>query len=271
MIDILLATYNGEKYLKEQIDSLLNQSYTDWKLLIRDDLSNDNTLSIISEYIKKYPNKIKRYESEKRLRPCQSFNYLLQQSKSEYIMFCDQDDIWLPNKIELSLKKIKELEEKKNKGIPILVHTDLKVIDSNNKIIAESFWQLLGLNPEQKSIKDLLGTNFVTGNTVIINRKLKDKIGNIPLNANMHDWWLALVATEFGIVSYLNKTTILYRQHDLNSVGAKGVLQRSFKTHIYLINIIKQVKAFEKKYSLKFSTLEILIRKIKNYYTNLKL
>ena len=110
-LDILLATYNGEKFLKEQINSLLDQSYKNWKLLIRDDMSTDCTMAILSDYISKYPDKIKLLKSNKRLGPCQSFNYLLQKSDSDYVMFCDQDDIWLPEKIELSLKKMRSLEK----------------------------------------------------------------------------------------------------------------------------------------------------------------
>ena len=110
-ITILLSTYNGEKYLKEQLDSILNQTYDDWFLLIRDDYSQDNTENIIDAYIKDHPNKIKKIKSYENIGVVKSFEELLKTCSSEYISFCDQDDIWLPTKLEESMEKMDELEK----------------------------------------------------------------------------------------------------------------------------------------------------------------
>ena len=111
-ISICMATYNGEKYLKEQLDSILAQVNTDWKLLIRDDGSEDSTIEIIEDYAEKYPDKIElTTDSFGRLGPCMSFSRLLDLADAEYIMFCDQDDVWLSNKIALTLGAMKQAEQ----------------------------------------------------------------------------------------------------------------------------------------------------------------
>ena len=130
MVEILLATYNGKKYLKQQLDSLLNQTFEDFKIIIRDDSSKDKTMDIIMEYKEKYPEKIKVIEDDVKCGSSVSnFMQLIKHATAPYIMFCDQDDYWLPNKIEISLKKMRQEENDKNK--PILIYTDYKVVDSN--------------------------------------------------------------------------------------------------------------------------------------------
>ena len=140
MVDILMATYNGELYLEEQIKSIIKQSYKNWILYIRDDGSKDNTLKIINRYTYKYPDKIKLIADDRgNLGSNMNFKELMQYSKNEYCMFCDQDDVWLEDKIKLSLDKIKKLENKYGKNTPILVHTDLKVVNEKLDEISESF------------------------------------------------------------------------------------------------------------------------------------
>ncbi|SNX52858.1 Glycosyltransferase involved in cell wall bisynthesis [Thermoanaerobacterium sp. RBIITD] len=221
MVDILLSTYNGEKYIKEQIESILNQTYTNWRLLIRDDGSCDRTLDIIEEYVKKLNGKIYFInDSDKHLGASMSFFKLLNYSTADYIMFCDQDDVWIPDKIEITIGKMKDLE-KLYPDKPILVHSNLKVVDVGSKTINESFWKYQKLNPNLKRLNNLLIQNNVTGCTVMINRKLKNLLKTVPSNAIMHDWWLALIASAFGIVEYIDEPLILYRQHGGNDTGAK--------------------------------------------------
>lgn len=266
-VDILLATYNGEKFISEQINSILDQSHKKWTLLIRDDLSTDGTIDIINNYINRYPEKIKLIKGDRRLGPCQNFNSLLQSSQANYIMFCDQDDIWLTEKIQLSLKKIRH-SEKKHPNIPILVHTDLKVIDSSQHIITDSFWKSIKLNPDNRTVTDLLGTSNTNGNTIIMNRKLKEIINIIPEKAIMHDWWSAIVAAEFGLIVPLKEQTILYRQHNNNVVGAMGIIHRIPLVHVYLYNIHMQVLEFERIFNLRYSKSRIYYRKAFNLITN---
>lgn len=220
-IDILLSTFNGEKYIRELLDSLIKQTFCDWRLLIRDDGSTDNTVKIVYEYARNYPDKIVFAEDEdKNIGVCQSFARLLEQSDSEYAMFCDQDDVWLDNKIEITFNKMKEIESK-NKDIPVLIHTDLRVVDAGLSIVSNSMWRFQKLDPRRKSLNYLIVQNNVTGCTTMINKKLKEIALPLPKEAIVHDWWVALSASAFGEIGYIDRPTILYRQHGKNDIGAK--------------------------------------------------
>lgn len=238
MIDILLATYNGGKFLRNQIDSILNQSYKDWILLISDDGSTDDTLKIINEYIEKYRDKIKIVDSiNKNKSSLYNFWHLLKFSKSDYIMFCDQDDIWLEDKIMNAFKTMIKSEINFGK-IPLLVHTDLKVIDERGILISDSLYRIQAIDPNKFSdFKQLLSQNGITGCTMLFNRELKKILSPVSENVIMHDWWIGLHASYFGKIVFLNSTDILYRQHQNNVVGAKNV--RSFK---YISSKLKKIK-----------------------------
>ena len=223
MIDILMATYNGEHFIKGQIDSILSQTNTNWKLKIRDDGSKDNTLSILKEYQSKYPDKIEIVEDNKgNVGVINNYSILLSRANADYTMFCDQDDVWLPFKIEITLKKMQVIE-KLNPDKPVLVHTDMKVVDSNLNVISESFFKFQRLNPNIKKVNSLVIQNNVTGCTSMFNKKLKGRI-KLPLSEHviMHDWYIALNAAVFGVIEHIPQVTMLYRQHGSNSVGAKG-------------------------------------------------
>lgn len=226
MITVLLAVYNGEKYLKEQIESILNQSVKDIKIIIRDDGSTDNSADIISFYCNKYPDKISCAIGSPTGSAKGNFIELLKNCDSKYIMFCDQDDVWLPEKIEKTLAAM-QLAEQNGKG-PVLVHTDLKVVNQNLDEIAPSLFSFQKLIQDNITLPKLLVQNYVTGCTVMINRALKEKCGEIPKKCIMHDWWLALVAVLFGELVCVNEPTMLYRQHEYNQVGAKAAYGISF-------------------------------------------
>lgn len=224
MIDILLTTYNGEKYLSEQIDSIIKQSRSDWNLLIRDDGSNDQTLKIISQYIEYYPDKILHIiDTDKNLGVTRNFERLMEHSTSPYLMFCDQDDIWLPDKIEKSLLKIQEMEEQYGATTSMLVYTDLAVCNEKGIVTADSFWKHQGGNPTiPLDLAKALVQNNATGNTFIFNRVLREQALPFSPDAVMHDWWVALTALYLGKIDYLSTQTILYRQHNRNVSGIKG-------------------------------------------------
>lgn len=254
MVDILMATYNGEKYIAEQIDSILNQNYEDWKLYIRDDGSNDKTLEIIKKYIYNYPEKIILIEdSKKNLGVKLNFTELMKYSESDYCMFCDQDDVWLKDKITLTLNNMIDMESKYGKDTPILVHTDLKVVDTKLNILNESFWNFININPTRNNLNQLLVENTVTGCTAMINKSLRILSSDIPNECVMHDWWLAIIASTMGKICVVNDATILYRQHLNNQIGArrKSVLEKFKNTKIDFNN--NQVKVFLDMYDLKLS------------------
>ena len=220
-LEILLATYNGETFLPELLDSLLRQSYAGWQVLARDDGSTDATRQILHDYSTRYPGKFSiLQDDEQRLGACASFTRLLDHSRADRFLFCDQDDVWLPEKIALTMQKMDELEARHGQ-IPLLVHTDLRVVDRNLQPICESFWRYQHLNPNWCNIHQLLVQNNVTGCTTMINRQLKAAALPIPGDAIMHDWWLALVASVLGVISHVETPTILYRQHGANSCGAR--------------------------------------------------
>lgn len=221
MITVLLAVYNGEHYLKEQINSLISQTYQDFKIAIRDDGSTDTSPDIIDYYCEKYPQKIFKITGEPTKSAKLNFAELYRNVDDDYIMFCDQDDVWLPEKIEKTLAAMQKAEGEGGK-IPVLVHGDLKVVNQNLEIISPSFFEFQQLKQERVDLRHLLVQNYVTGCTVMVNRALKQKCSQIPPQCIMHDWWLALTAALFGKIVCLNQPTMLYRQHAGNQVGAKA-------------------------------------------------
>ncbi|MDO4300493.1 MAG: glycosyltransferase family 2 protein [Clostridia bacterium] len=216
-VDILMATYNGEKYIGKQIESIIEQTYKDWTLYIRDDASNDNTMIIVRQYAGNYPGKIKFIvNSENSGSPKANFFKLIKNSKADVIFTCDQDDIWEKDKIELTLKAF-EGESK-----PLLVHTDLKIIDEKDSILCESMVKSQHIDITRTGLNKLLVQNIVTGCTMAFNRELADILIE-PELIPVHDWWIAAVASAFGNIRYIDKSTIRYRKHMNNACGPQNM------------------------------------------------
>ncbi len=192
-------------------------------MYIRDDGSTDATLKIICSYIELHPDQITLVnDSLGNLGPAKSFSFLMQKTTAPYLAFCDQDDVWLPNKLSLQLKKMKEAEEKHSISCPLLVHTDLIVVDNDLNKIKNSFWEYQKLSPEKmRRFNRLLMQNFVTGCACLINRNLANLSMPIPEKVVMHDWWIALIAQLKGKIINVTEPTIMYRQHGMNDTGAK--------------------------------------------------
>lgn len=250
---ILLATYNSQRFLEEQLDSLFKQTTVDWILYIRDDGSTDNTLEIIEAYKRKYSNIVLFKDSNTGLGAMKSFLILLEKVEADYYMFCDHDDVWLSNKVELSFKKLIQTESEYPE-IPIIVHTDLRVVNENLETISPSFWQMSAIKPNMIENKNLIQVfNCVTGCTMIFNDNVK-KI-SLPFvdEAPMHDWWIALQTLKNGgVIKNIGVGTILYRQHGNNEVGARNVtlnyfvakikgLQKTLHGHSQHIKFLKKI------------------------------
>lgn len=243
MIDILLSTYNGELFIKEQLDSILAQTYTEWRLLVRDDYSSDTTRAILEEYKNLYPQKIILFPNNinKNIGVIQSFERLLECASREYIMFCDQDDIWLPNKIEISLNTIKQLEKTHSATTPILVHSDLTIVNNQKETLHKSFWKYAGIRPDivNTNPKYLAFCNSVTGCTIMMNRACKQQVLPFPEKIEMHDAWIAIKIAKNGIIQHIDNQLILYRQHTNNTLGA---IKYKFNIIDRIINIKKTYK-----------------------------
>ena len=240
MISILLSTYNGEKYLSEQLDSILQQSYQNFIIYIRDDGSNDNTLNIIMYYVHNFPSKIKLVDDKVKHRGAKlSFIWLMSHIESDYYMFCDQDDVWLPNKIELSIDKLSKLENIYPKS-PILVHTEMYVTNSNLEIISSSLYRMMKINPKYVNHFNYMGVCCCApGCSMIFNKRSRDVSINYDNDLSiipMHDWWVAINTARDGYVSYIIEPTMLYRQHGKNVLGATCVDLN------YFVNKIKNIK-----------------------------
>ncbi len=227
MITVLLAAWNGENYLREQMESLLGQTNQEFTILISDDCSTDRTPEIISEYENRFPDRVKSLEN---LNPSGSarnnFFRLLKAASDEYLMFCDQDDIWLPDKVEVTFKEMKKMENVWGMDMPILVHTDLSVADQAGTVLYPSMTRYQKIGVYDNRTSHYLVENNITGNTMMINRSLKNLMVQIPETCVMHDWWLGLMASCFGKIFYIDRPLVLYRQHGSNQVGAKSGMKQ---------------------------------------------
>lgn len=233
-VSIVMATYNGAAYLEEQLESLFKNTYTDWILEVSDDGSTDKTLEILEECQKRYPDKIIIYSNYEQLGATRNFLEAAVRAKGKYVMFCDQDDVWLPDKIEKTLAFMKE-REKIAGNVPVAVFTDAKPVDAVLRTIHESFFAYNVLDVTKTDLPHLLIENKVIGCTTMVNRNLLNRITDFPNCARVHDWWVALIASVFGDLAYLDEVTMLYRQHGNNVVGSQSFFS-------YLIDRIKNIK-----------------------------
>ena len=217
-IDILMATYNGEKYLVEQLDSIINQTYRNWNLLIRDDNSTDKTLEIIQNYHKK-DKRIKILKDNKgNLGIVRNFEELLKSSESEFIMFSDQDDIWVENKLDMYLKMIEKI---KNKGF--MIHSDAILFDKNkSNILKDTFISKKDIN---KGRENVFFIYFVQCATILISKEIKNFILPFPKEVYLHDRYIHLISELFFERIFVNKALIYYRQHGDNQIGAKNTIR----------------------------------------------
>lgn len=262
LVSIALAVYNGEKYLPQLLESLTKQSYTNVELIVLNDASTDNSEEIIKNFKPNFS--VKYYSNNHNIGVVPTFKKLLSFCNSEYVAFCDQDDIWHPNKIELSISTILE---QKNLKIPIAVFSDLTMMNVDGKIIDKSFLKHHKIYPNSTSFKNILSNNIVTGCSLLINNEMKRELLLMPEKVLMHDYWVALIAYSFGKYIFIDEPLVLYRQHQ-QSVTNK-LKRNKLKMVLYLISKYKkdvrvkilQADAFYKHYYHKLDNAnqEILI------------
>ena len=228
-IEILLATYNGARWLPEQLESIAAQTRTDWTVTARDDGSTDATRDALQAWGERHPGRLRILEDGRgRLGPAQSFSALLASSSGSRIAFCDQDDVWAADRLEATAGALDALERTHGGETPLLAHSDLSVVGESLEPRAASFWSHHVLDPRDGGVlRRLLVRNVVTGSTALLNRPLADLCAPIPADAVMHDWWVALAAAALGRVAHVPARTVLYRQHGANRIGVEGVGARS--------------------------------------------
>lgn len=233
-IQVLMSAYNGEKYISEQIDSILaqdcgNKGLANVKLLIRDDGSSDSTRDILEQYVVNYPSQVSWYHGDNK-GVIKSFFDLLEKSDDEadYYAFADQDDYWMPEKLSVGIKKIEEMK-KDSDDIPLLYCCRPKLVDENlNPLVSE-----IKRPPMRPSFNNALIENIVTGCTIVMDRNLRDMVKAAPPRYTvMHDWWFYIIASSFGRVYYDETPHICYRQHGGNEVGTNVSRVKEFKDRV---------------------------------------
>lgn len=224
-VSIIMASYQGEKYISEQLKSFIKSNYQDWNLLICDDGSSDSTIDIIKKYVSLYPEKIRLHMNRNNLGFVKNFFGGLMlasgmpQTSAKYYMFSDQDDVWLADKMDKMVNRMKKMEKKHGENCPLLIFSDALIVDDNLNILRASYHKSQKLNVRNLDLPHMLMENKCSGCMMMVNSALVKKMKQIPEHARYHDWWLALIAASFGHISYINQTTVMYRQHENNIVG----------------------------------------------------
>ena len=216
-VHIVVATYNGELFLREQLDSLLNQTHESITIEVCDDGSKDHTAEIVREYCKR-DDRVSFHQNESNQGYVKNFLEGIKRSTASYIMLCDQDDIWNKDKVEHTLKKMKQTEQGQE-NVPVLVYSDAMNYDSTSKKILGRFHAASHLNTKKVDTAHLFMENKCIGCTCMVNRSIQHYLITLPEEIRVHDWWLALICSHFGKIGYLDEPTLLYRQHGSNMIG----------------------------------------------------
>ena len=198
-----MCTYNGQRFIKEQLDSMLSQTYKHFELIITDDGSSDDTIEIIKEY-QKSDDRIKLYQNEKNLGFVKNFEKAISLCSGEYIALADQDDIWKKNKLEVFLNEIKE---------NVLIYSDAILIDEHSNISSNQLIRPNNNLVKGKCNKAFLLSNCVSGNTLMFKRELLEYILPIPDGVRFHDIWIAFVASTYGTITYTEEPLTYYRRY----------------------------------------------------------
>ena len=221
---VLLTAYNGSKHLPALLDSLKNQTDPDFSVLLQDDGSEDETVSLLTDLCKNDPRFSFGSEQGQHLGAAGNFLSLVRQTDADYVLMCDQDDIWEPEKIAVLKQAIMEMEAEYGADTPLLVHSDCSLISEEGDLIGDSFFRHQGWDPKAVTLPPLLVQNNVTGCTLIMNAPLRKLIAAHARAKDlfMHDWFIALTAASFGKIRFVDQPLTRYRQHGDNAIGASS-------------------------------------------------
>ena len=260
--EVIMATWNGRKYLIEQLNSIASQSVPPKRIIVSDDGSSDNTIELLNQWQTSNNLPLIIYtNTNENLGSCKNFEKLLFLSSASYVMLSDQDDLWDPCKAENYITAMLRLEKKYSQNVPLLVHSDLRVVNDDASLISNSFFSYERLNSNRNDWISIGLQNIVTGCACLVNRACVEKSLPFADETILHDWWLALVAARFGQICFLPKSYISYRQHQNNLVGATGFKRRlisrffdvfsdSFIEHSVGLSL-RQLYSFQQMYLLE--------------------
>ncbi len=272
-VGVVLAAYNGEKYIKAQLDSILKQTRLPDYIVITDGGSSDKTIQICTEILKNQnKSEFLILESEQQLDVSKNFARGISRCKTDCIFLCDQDDVWKPEKIETVLAVMQKYEAS-------LVFVNADIVDVGLNITGKSLWDSIVYNPEATEktyskgdlhfIQELIKRNVVTGMCSCFDSNIISKLLPFPENV-MYDKWLAFVAISQGNVVALNKNCALYRQHGSNQVGTNTTLKKSFLNQKkYLVQIIGR-KEMISRYMTEFNLSDNVTDIVKDYSSYLE-
>lgn len=221
---VLLTTYNGSAHLPALLDSLLGQTDPGFDVLLQDDGSEDGTVSLLSDLCARDARFSFGSEQGRHLGAAGNFLSLVRQADADYVLLCDQDDLWEADKIAVLKQAMAEMEAGYGADTPLLVHSDCSLISEEGDLIGESFFRHQGWDPNAVSLPPLLVQNNVTGCTLIMNAPLRRLIAAHARAKDlfMHDWFIALTAASFGRIRFVDQPLTRYRQHGDNAIGASS-------------------------------------------------
>lgn len=232
-LSVAMATYNGEKYLSKQLDSIISQTLKPAEIIVCDDNSTDSTANILTHY---QQNQKLNYEvNPARLGLIRNFKKAVSLAKGDYIALSDQDDEWMPEKLAQTVSLLKEIEKTE---LPCLVYSDLLYVDEQGNILNHSFRSEYGQDKYQHNLQTLLFSNFVTGCTIVMNKKMALYFAAMPDDVRFHDEWIALVAFTFGRAASVDKPLVRYRRHANNLSIANDTKPRN-----RFMSVVNQLKA----------------------------
>ncbi|MBW0167219.1 MAG: glycosyltransferase family 2 protein [Vulcanococcus sp.] len=270
-IEVVLPTYNGVSYLEAQLATIHAQTLRPTRVLLRDDGSSDGTQDLIAQLQARYGAWLQVLPSDGNLGCAANVNRLLEATTSPYVALADQDDLWLPQKLEQALALMQQLEALHGPDTPLMVHSDLELVDAQAQPLGYHYLKHQRLDPRRTDPRDLALTNVVTGCTALCNRALLRKALPIPAEALMHDWWLALVASALGQIALVEPPGVLYRQHGANVLGAQGLGWPYWRQRLMQLlaepaaggsmrAVMQQAAQFERRYGQPISPLPALMR-----------
>ncbi len=257
-ISVAMTTFNGARYLEEQVHSILNQTNPPIEIIISDDCSTDDTVQVIEKLKKQYP-VIKYVVNEERLGVINNFKKAVSLTgDSDFIALSDQDDTWMPEKLQKLSERLAVINKADK---PCMVYSDMVVIDDHKMIRNTSFWNELGQDGYRHCFETLLFGNFVTGCTILMNRKMREYFSEMPDHVFMHDAWLSLIAYALGTADEIREPLVKYRSHETNLVFSKNAykkktriqrwldhLKRVFVQNDFLVKQINLVEMFSEQY-----------------------